>query len=68
MADDDPTYLDEAIKSFERAIQYSKGTDGQAYLKIAQIYRRQKNKVQAIKFYTNSLKFLKPSQHYEAYT
>lgn len=67
MANKEPSYLEEAIKSYEKAIEFNKSPDGDGHLKLAQIYRRLKNNFQAIKYYTQALKFLKAFQQYQAF-
>lgn len=69
MAAKEPTALEEAIKCFEKVLEFSGRTDGEAFFNLGLVYRRMKNSpaIKAIKQFTDALKFLKFGDQFQAY-
>ena len=59
--------LEEAIKCFEKALEFSGQTDGEAYFNLGMIYRKQKKNTEAMEKFDNAIKHLKPQDQYQAY-
>lgn len=59
---------EEAIKCFERVLEFSNRTDGQAFFNLGLVYRKIKNSpaIKAIKQFTDALKYLKFSDQFQA--
>ena len=51
MGSEDPTYLEEAVKCFERSLEYSNGQDGEGHFNLGSLYQRMKRNTQAIETY-----------------
>ena len=59
---------EEAIKCFEKVLEFSNRTDGEAFFHLGLVYRKMKNSpaIKAIKQFTDALKYLKFSDQFQA--
>jgi len=68
MALRDPAQLEEAVKCFEKVLEFSNHTDGEGFFNLGLAYRKMKNSPvpKAIKQFTEALKYLKLNDQYQA--
>ena len=59
--------LEEAVKCFEKVMELSGQTDGEAYFNLGLIYRKQKKNIEAMEKFDQAIKQLKPQDQYQAY-
>lgn len=59
--------LEEAVRCFEKALEFSNQEDGEAYFNLGKIYRKLKKNDKAINFFDEAVKKLKHQEQYNAY-
>ena len=59
--------LEETIKCFEKALEFSTRTDGEAFVNLGIIYRKQKRNTDAMGYFEEAVKNLKHQDQYNAY-